>query len=144
MRRRRIARICALQALYSLEINPIQPAAAVAAVFNEFQFETEDAEDADPAVRAFCERLVKGAYERQDEIDSTIQKASTNWKLARMAIVDRNVLRLGVFELLFCEDIPKRVTINEAIELGKTFGSEDSSAFINGVLDNISKKIKKE
>jgi len=61
-----------------------------------------------------------------------------------MAIVDRNVLRLGVFELLFCEDIPKRVTINEAIELGKTFGSEDSSAFINGVLDNISKKIKKE
>ena len=71
------------------------------------------------------------------QIDLLIQKTSTNWKLERMARVDRNILRLAVYEILRRADVPVRVTLNEAVELGKKFGSEESSAFVNGVLDRI-------
>ncbi len=139
MRRRRQARICALQALFSLEFNSDLPELATNRILTDFCNEPPES-----SVREFALQLVNGVIEHQEEIDRTIQQASTNWRLARMAAVDRNILRIGTYELLFCDDIPKRVTINEAIELGKTFGSEDSSAFINGVLDNISKRIKKD
>jgi len=75
------------------------------------------------------------AYSAQ--IDSMIAKFSSNWKLGRMSRVDRNALRIAVYEMLFCDDIPFKVSINEAIDLGKTFGSEESGAFINGILDSI-------
>jgi len=73
----------------------------------------------------------------QGLIDPLIEENSENWTLKRMAVVDRNILRLAVFELLYCPDIPFKATLNEAVELAKKFGSEDSSAFINGILDKI-------
>jgi N utilization substance protein B len=83
------------------------------------------------------ERLVLGVLEHCQEIDRLIEKYSENWRLVRMNIVDRTILRMAIFELLYCEEIPPKVTLNEAIELGKRYGSEDSGSFINGILDRI-------
>src|SRR5207244_12236894 len=83
------------------------------------------------------EQLGRGVKSDRTQIDELIQKSSSNWKLDRMARVDRNILRLAVYEILRRADVPVRVTLNEAIELGKKFGSEESSAFVNGVLDKI-------
>ena len=82
-------------------------------------------------------RLALGVLEHCQEIDQLIEKYSENWRLARMDIIDRSILRMAVFELLHCEDIPPKATLNEAIELGKRYGSEDSGSFINGILDRI-------
>jgi N utilization substance protein B len=81
--------------------------------------------------------LVKGVIDNQAAIDKVMEKFSDNWKLSRMACVDRNIIRIAVFEMLYCDDIPPRVTINEAVDIGKKYGTEDSGAFINGVLDSI-------
>ncbi len=83
------------------------------------------------------ERLVLGVLEHRQKIDQLIEKYSENWRLDRMNIIDRAILRLAIFELLYCGEIPPKVTLNEAIELGKRFGSEDSGSFINGILDRI-------
>ena len=83
------------------------------------------------------ECLVLGVLEHCQEIDRLIEKYSENWRLVRMNIVDRTILRMAIFELLYCEEIPPKVTLNEAIELGKRYGSEDSGSFINGILDRI-------
>jgi len=83
------------------------------------------------------ERLALGVLEHCQEIDRLIEKYSENWRLVRMNIVDRTILRMAIFELLYCEEIPPKVTLNEAIELGKRYGSEDSGSFINGILDRI-------
>lgn len=96
----------------------------------------------DEAKKKFTEKLVRGVIENKDKIDSFIKKASINWRIDRMAIVDRNILRIATYELLFIDDIPYKVSINEAIELGKKYGSEESGAFINGVLDKISHFLK--
>jgi N utilization substance protein B len=88
-------------------------------------------------VRAFAEGLARGVRENLEEIDRLIQTSSEHWRIERMPLVDRNILRLAVFELLHRPEIPERVTLNEAIELGKRFSTEDSGAFINGVLDQI-------
>lgn len=85
----------------------------------------------------FFKRLVLGVLENKNDIDTLIEQYSNNWKVRRMACVDRNVLRLAVWELLYCEDIPSKVSINEAIDIGKKFGSTESGAFINGILDSI-------
>ena len=85
----------------------------------------------------FRERLVLGVLEHCKEIDRLIEKYSENWRLDRMTIIDRAILRMATFELLYCGEIPPKVTLNEAIELGKRFGSEDSGSFINGILDRI-------
>lgn len=85
----------------------------------------------------FFHRLVDGVRENSATIDTVIERFSSNWKLSRMSCVDRNVLRIAVFELLFCTDIPPKVSINEAIDVGKRFGTEESGAFINGILDSI-------
>jgi N utilization substance protein B len=85
----------------------------------------------------FCERLVRGVVEHSDEINRLIEKYAEHWKISRMNQIDRNVLRIAVYELLYCNDIPPKVTMNEAIDIGKKFGSEESGAFINGVLDGI-------
>lgn len=123
-----------------MEINPMPAKQALDIIVGDFP----PYDDIDDGVKAFALQLVTDVAGYQDEIDKAIQSASTNWRLNRMAAVDRNILRLGVYELFYCEDIPKRVTLNEAIELGKTFGTEDSGSFINGVLDNISKAREKE
>jgi N utilization substance protein B len=107
--------------------------------------------DADQAYRLFCinfdpaedikpffEVLVKGVLAHQAEIDRRIEQFSSNWKLSRMSGVDRNVMRIAAYEMLYCPDIPSKVSINEAIDIGKKYGTADSGAFINGILDAIS------
>lgn len=96
-----------------------------------------------PAKRfqAFFDHLVNGVLEHRADIDAVIERYSSNWKIRRMACVDRNILRVAVFELLYCADIPAKVSINEAIDIGKRFGSPESGAFINGILDSIRKAL---
>ena len=92
-------------------------------------------------LKEFSHKIVKGVCQRKEEIDALIEKYSEHWRLQRMTIVDRNVLRSAVFELMCCPDIPAKVILNEAVELGKKFGSEKTSSFINGILDKVSHQI---
>ena len=137
---RRRGRECALQMLYSLDVNP---GLSVDQVFAHFwkDFAGEAAEDHDADMRGFAERLVRGATANLAEIDDIIQRASKNWRLERMARVDRNLLRLGAYELRYEADVPARVVINEAIELAKRFGTAESPAFVNGLLDRIAQEL---
>jgi N utilization substance protein B len=89
------------------------------------------------AAITFARELIDGVLDHQERIDTHIRAASENWELRRMPVIDRNILRLAVFELLFRQDIPPKVSINEAIELGKRYSTERSGAFINGILDHI-------
>ena len=92
---------------------------------------------ADREVLEFATRLAEGTLQHRDEIDEKLQKVTRNWDLRRMAIVDRNVLRMAVYELMFCDDVPPKVAINEAIEIGKKFSTANSGGFVNGILDRI-------
>ncbi len=94
----------------------------------------------DQEVKKFAEHLVKGVCDNLDQIDEKIAHHSTHWKLDRMTRIDRSLLRLAAFEMFWCEDIPGKVAINEAIELGKKYGTEESSSFLNGVLDALYKE----
>ncbi len=132
---RRKARELALQILYQIELTQ-QPVNEVLLVFFSHLYPQKNIEE-------FSRRLVYGVKEHQQEIDQIISKYSENWELERISVVDRNILRIGIFELLWCPDIPPKVGINEAIELGKKFGTEKSAAFINGILDKIA-QIKKQ
>ena len=87
--------------------------------------------------RLFAETLVSGVRRAQADIDAIIGRASKNWRLSRMAVPDRNVLRLACFELLFSPEVPARAVLNEAIEIARRFGTSDSASFVNGVLDRI-------
>ena len=93
--------------------------------------------EATDEVKAFAERLVAGVLEKKKELDALIGKYATNWKISRMPIVDRSILRAGVYELLWMDDVPAKVTVNEAIELAKSFGDDDASKFVNGILDKV-------
>jgi len=93
----------------------------------------------DQTVHNFSDRIVLGIEKNISEIDEKISKYATNWQLKRMAIIDRNILRMGVYELLFADDIPPKVSINEAVELAKKYGDVESSKFVNGILDKIHK-----
>jgi N utilization substance protein B len=147
---RRKARECALQVLYDIEFNRTaagrnpeladKPSvdAALDLVLEDYWACVPEDGHVEDEVKVFTERLVRGVIHRLDEIDRIIQRASTNWKLERMALVDRNILRLATFELRHVAEIPPKVSLNEAIEIAKRYGSEDSSAFINGILDKIS------
>lgn len=95
-------------------------------------------------VPAYLERLVTGVAEHQAELDRLIRQHSEHWRLERMALVDRNLLRLALFELLHQPDIPAKVVINEAVELAKKYGSEESGAFVNGILDRIRQVVGRE
>jgi transcription antitermination factor NusB len=93
------------------------------------------------SIRVFSRKLVCGVRENIKCLDSMIRRSSKNWRLERMSVVDRSILRLASYEILFMDDIPYKVSIDEAVELGKKFGTEESGGFINGVLDNILKNI---
>ena len=93
--------------------------------------------EATDEVKDFAERLVAGVLEKKKELDALIGKYATNWKVSRMPIVDRNILRAGVYELLWMDDVPAKVTVNEAIELAKSFGDDEASKFVNGILDQV-------
>lgn len=88
------------------------------------------------AARPFFRHLTEGVMRRREELDRTIERFSDNWRVRRMAYVDRNIMRIAVFEMLYCDDIPPKVSINEAIDIGKKYGTEESGGFINGILDS--------
>jgi N utilization substance protein B len=132
MGNRRKARENALQLLYELEFAGDRPNGG-----KRWDSFAEDDMVASGEIRLFAEELVKGVKENEETIDECIRGASTNWKLERMALVDRNILRMATYELLYLSEIPRKVSMNEAIEIAKRFGTEDSSAFINGILDKI-------
>jgi N utilization substance protein B len=126
---RRKAREEALQVLFGLEFNPRVPEVAVA----EFIRNREEIVEDDP----YLGRLVVGVWRRLEELNELIRRHSTNWRLERMAVVDKNILRIASYELTAEMEVPHKVIINEAIEIAKKYGSEDSPAFVNGVLDRI-------
>jgi transcription antitermination factor NusB len=97
----------------------------------------------DTSVKDFTTLIVKGVTKHLEAVNQEISRYAENWQLSRMAVVERNILRLAAFELLFCKDIPPKVTINEAIELTKKFSGLEASKFVNGILDKIKQKRKK-
>jgi len=98
--------------------------------------------EASEEARKFSSLLIEGTWNNREQIDSLISDSSENWTIARMSRVDKSILRMAVYELLFCRDIPPKVTLNEAIDLGKVYGSENSGAFINGILDALYGKLR--
>lgn len=94
-------------------------------------------------VREFSDRLITGACDNIEGIDEIIDRYSEHWRLSRMSRIDRNILRMAIYELVYLRDIPPPVTINEAVELAKKYGTEDSGAFVNGILDRIRMSLKK-
>lgn len=97
-------------------------------------------EPADPDEVAFAEKLIEGVSTRLEMVDRQIEQASVNWRLSRMPLVDRNILRIAAYELLMSKDVPASVSINEAVELAKTYGDKDSRAFVNGILDRVAQQ----
>jgi N utilization substance protein B len=137
---RRLGRERALQALYQLEQDPkLTPAQALDASWTA----SDDDGPRDPDAQRFALTLVEGVRAHVEAIDALLEQHSTNWRVDRMQRIDRNVLRIGVFELQHLVDVPRKVTINEAVELGKLFGNEASSAFINGLLDKVATAVDK-
>lgn len=128
---RRQSRELALQALFFLDINETDADLGL----KDFCLQHED--ELVPAVKPFFMDLVQGVLADKAHIDELMDKSARNWKISRMPVVDRNVMRVAVFELLKRPDIPASVSINEAVDIGKKYGSRDSGAFINGVLDRI-------
>lgn len=132
MRKRRKSRERALQVLYQWDVTGQDAAKTLSQMEEHFS--------PGPGKDEFAERIVLGVLNHHEEIDRLIEKVSENWRLDRMTVIDRNLLRLATFELRYCDDIPPKVALNEAIDLGKRFGSEESGSFINGVLDRIQKE----
>lgn len=132
MRKRTLAREFALQVLYQIDITGDAPESAL----QNFWKAHEDV-SIEEETRLFTEKIVTGLAASLKEIDATISSYATNWQLARMAVVDRNILRMGCFELTCLDDIPPKVAINEAIELAKKYSTQDAAKFVNGVLDKI-------
>lgn len=135
MASKRRARESALQVLFGLEWSGADADAALGDFWARFAGE-RPANFAE--VSTACATLVHGVVRHKDEIDAKLQAASHHWKLDRMSAVDRNILRVGAFELLhLADEVPRKVAINEAIEVAKKFGNEDSGAFVNGILDRL-------
>ena len=132
---RHSGREAALQMLFQMEASGAPPDECIDLFWRSFGTEV------DPESRTYANELVKGAWDVRDQLDAHITSTSTHWRLERMARVDRNVLRLGAWELLHRPDIPRAVVLDEAVELAKTFGTSDSSAFVNGVLNALTDKL---
>lgn len=130
---RRLARENCLQMLYQHDLVGGEPASI------QEHFWGDD--EVDAQIRDFATQLFEGTVAERERIDELITAASINWKLPRMSYVDRNILRLAVFEFLGMDEIPAMVSLNEAIELGKRFGSTESGSFINGILDRVARTL---
>ncbi|HEU5123428.1 MAG TPA: transcription antitermination factor NusB [Verrucomicrobiae bacterium] len=154
MGKRREARERAVQFLFQHDLNPPENLEAALAQFWSSQRTAAIAEDKGPAtwgqptelppptvdeaaVRVFAEPLIRGAIEHRDAVDERIKKHAKNWDLHRIAAVDRNILRLAIYEMLYRDDIPPIVSINEAVDIAKKFSTQDSGKFVNGILDKI-------
>ncbi len=133
MSRRRKAREIALQVLYQVDASKIDVDEAMELFRGNFGMPRETAE--------FSEQLIRYTLDHIKEIDDLITNCSEHWSLERMSIVDKNILRMAVYEFLYCDDIPPKVTLNEAIDIGKHYGSDNSGSFINGILDAIYAKL---
>jgi N utilization substance protein B len=132
---RRMAREAAVQILYALDASGATDDAAIAHAIHAYWAHLEG-----PAPgRAYADELVRGVMARRDAIDETIRGANPNWRIERMARVDRNILRVAAHEIADVGDVPANVSIDEAVELAKRFGSEESPAFVNGVLDKVAR-----
>jgi N utilization substance protein B len=135
MGRRRKAREVALQFLYQLDLQSEDDP-----VPHEHEFWARH--PLSDEAKTFAETLVRGTKANQAKIDQVIEQYTENWDLERMAVVDRNILRAAVYEMLWTAEVPVKVAINEAIEIAKKFGTKESSRFINGVLDRIHKELR--
>jgi len=135
MGKRHQARELAIKVLFHLEYNPGDPAGGFDLICNHF--------GSSAAIKPFSRQLVLGVRGNQSQIDQLISRSSKNWRLERMSCADRNILRLAVFEVLFLKEIPPKVSIDEAVELGKRYGTKESGAFINGILDHIYNELPK-
>ena len=127
--RRRKARELALKMLYQMEVNGDNAEAALAQYLSIFPYQSDIAE--------YARTLLAGVKGERETLDRYIEAASDNWKLNRITYVDRNILRVAIYEMLFSLDVPPKVAMDEAIEMGKKFGTEESKDFINGILDRI-------
>ncbi len=154
MGKRREARERAVQFLFQYDLNPPDDLAAALNQFWDSQRAAALAEDKgaatwgqpvelpppnvdEAAVRLFADPLIRGALEHRDEADAVIKKHAINWELHRIAAVDRNILRLAIYEMLHRDDIPPIVSINEAVDIAKKFSTQDSGKFVNGILDKV-------
>jgi N utilization substance protein B len=135
MGKRREARELVLKSLYCWEISGKKPEEVFADLSSQVEL--------DNSSRVFSRDLFNSVLKHQKEIDDLIKKNVQHWDFSRIAVVDKNILRIGICELLYLDDIPLKVSLDEAIELAKKYSSEDSGSFVNGVLDAIAKKIKK-
>jgi len=133
---RRKSRELAMQFLYNLEMNH-QDIDDALRYFWEMN-------PADESCREFAENIIRGAMEHKQEIDSIIDKFTINWDIERIAIVDRNVLRIGIYEMLFRDDIPPVVSINEAVDIAKKYSTGESGKFVNGILDKVKLEVLKK
>lgn len=133
MGKRRKARENTLQILFQLEFNDPQPEKVLNLFWKSRRASNE--------IKDYSSWLVKGIISHKKEIDNIIQSVSEHWRISRMAVVDRNVLRIAVFELLFEENIASAIIINEAIEIAKKYSSMEAATFVNGILDAIRKEI---
>jgi N utilization substance protein B len=131
---RRVGRECAVQFLYAGDF--VAPANLESALKTFW-----DLTEANVATRDFAEKLIRGTLQHQKEIDTKITSLADNWDFKRLAAVDRNILRLAIYEMLFCPDIPPVVSINEAIEIAKRYSTEESGKFVNGLLDKVKKDL---
>lgn len=135
MGQRRRARECALQMLFQIDMAGGAPAEVYPHFWKEHEAELE--------VREFAQGLVEGVIREREALDRVISGSVDNWRIERMAIVDRNILRVAVYELAWLPDTPPVVVLDEAIEVGKKYGSEQSGSFINGILDSVRKRIER-
>lgn len=158
MGKRREARERAVQFLFQHDLNPPEDLARALEQFWESQRAAAIAEDKgaatwgqpvdlpppsaeEAAVRVFAEPLIRGALEYREEADKIISKHAKNWELHRIAAVDRNILRLAIYEMLHRDDIPPVVSINEAVDIAKKFSTQDSGKFVNGILDKVKSEL---
>jgi N utilization substance protein B len=138
---RRRARAAALQALYQCEVGELTPQQALGVLHHAGAPEVDDPGESE---HAFVVKLVRGAMENRDALDERIGEAAKNWRVERMATIDRLVLRLALQELTAHRESPARVVISEAIELARSYSGEDAAKFVNGVLDGAFRKLKEE
>ncbi|MFT5387394.1 MAG: transcription antitermination factor NusB [Lysobacterales bacterium] len=133
MRKRTLAREFVLKIFYQAEMTRRELHTASEVFWSE-------KEKIEQNVKEFSDMLVLGVEKNKKEVDDIIRKYAANWQLERMAVIDRNILRLGTFEIMFADEIPPKVTINEAVELAKKYGDSESGKFVNGILDKIHKE----
>ncbi|MEW6606991.1 MAG: transcription antitermination factor NusB [bacterium] len=133
-RKRSKARELALQVLFAIEASQSEPDEVISIFWQEQR-------DVLPEIKEFADSLIRGVLKRLFEVDNLISSHADNWEFSRIAIVDRNIMRIATLELMAMKDIPGAVVINEAVELAKTYSTQDSSKFVNGILDKIKEDI---